>query len=267
VLAQTFTDIDLIISDDGSQDKTWEICCRYKEIDRRIKLFRQDRNLYYMNFGFLLEQSSAPYFAWLAGDDTWSPTYLEECIKELNARPDAVGCVSRCQFIVDGKPTSLSNGTASLEQEWEHNVVTYLREPGDNTRMYGVFRVHALKASFPHKVMHAYDWALSAATLRYGKHIELPKVLMTRQQTPREKYARSVKRDHRSWVFRLFPVLRMSQHLIFQRKIPVTPKVLRALLRLNLVMHVEYMKFIHPEVLRHLKFFYKRIDSYLIKRL
>lgn len=261
ILAQTVTDIEVIISDDGSTDDTWEICRRYEHHDRRIKVFKQQTNLYYMNFRFLLEQASAAYFAWLAGDDTWSPTYLEECAKRLDDRPDVVGCVSRCQFVAEGKPTCLSNGTASLDGEWSANVARYLRSPGDNTRMYGVFRLHALRASFPDKIMHAYDWALSAATLKYGKHVELPKVLMTRQQTPYQNYVKSVRRDHQSKIFRLFPVLSMTLYLIRQEKIPITRKVISALLRLNVSKHVEYMRLMHPKTCCRLKCIYQFLGT------
>lgn len=267
ILAQTFADIDVIISDDGSRDATWDICRRYADSDERIRIFIQNNNLYYMNFRFLLEQASAPYFVWLAGDDKWHPTFLEECIKVLDARPDVVGCVSRCQFVSGGKPTSLSNGTASLEAEWEDNVAAYLRAPNDNTRMYGVFRVQALQAAFPDKIMHAYDWALSAATLRYGKHVELPKVLMTRHQTPTRNYVLSVTRDHRSCLFRLFPVLRMTLYLIQRRKIPITLKIIRALLRLNLVKHMEYMRHIHPRIYYRLKYLYRPIKHFIVRHL
>jgi len=261
ILAQTVTDIEVIISDDGSPDKTWEICRGYEQCDPRIKLFRNKHNLYYMNFRFLLKQATAPYFVWLAGDDTWSPTYLEECIKTLDARPDVVGCVSRCQFIADGKPTSLSKGTASLDLEWEENVATYLWAPDDNTRMYGVFRVQALLLAFPDQIMHAYDWALSAATLKYGKHVELPKVLMTRHQTPGQNYVRIVRRDHRSCLFRLFPVLRMSLFLLHNQRIPLTSKVLRALLRLNLRKHAQYVRLLHPKFYKKTKYIYRAIKK------
>jgi len=267
VLAQTVEDIEIIISDDTSIDKTWEICRKYQKRDRRIVLFAQERNLYYMNFLFLLQKASSPYFVWLAGDDRWLPTYLEECVEVLDKRPDVVGCVSRCQFFSDEQPTSLSNGTASLELGWEDNVATYLRAPGDNTRMYGVFRVHALRDAFPDRIMHAYDWALAAATLRHGKHVELPHVLMTRQETPYQNYVHSVTRDHRSGLFRLFPVLRMSLYLVHQRKIPITRKILRILLRLNLLKHVEYMGLIHPKFHNRLKHLYRFLKSHLIKNL
>lgn len=39
ILAQTFTDFEFIVCDDGSQDKTWEILCGYAEKDTRVCAF------------------------------------------------------------------------------------------------------------------------------------------------------------------------------------------------------------------------------------
>lgn len=41
ILDQTFTDFELLLIDDGSQDHSWEICEHYAKIDSRIRIFRQ----------------------------------------------------------------------------------------------------------------------------------------------------------------------------------------------------------------------------------
>jgi glycosyltransferase involved in cell wall biosynthesis len=44
LLAQTYTDIELIISDNGSTDRIWEICNTYMARVQRIKLYRHEIN-------------------------------------------------------------------------------------------------------------------------------------------------------------------------------------------------------------------------------
>ncbi|MFQ5751854.1 MAG: glycosyltransferase family 2 protein, partial [bacterium] len=44
LLVQTYTDFELIISDNGSSDRTQEICREYASMDRRIRYERNDRN-------------------------------------------------------------------------------------------------------------------------------------------------------------------------------------------------------------------------------
>ena len=70
ILAQTFTDFELIISDNASTDSTQEICQNFSKKDNRIRIFKQEKNIgVHRNFYFLLSQAKGEYFAWTAVDD------------------------------------------------------------------------------------------------------------------------------------------------------------------------------------------------------
>lgn len=84
ILNQSFRNFELIISDDCSKDKTYFLCKKYAEIDHRIKLHRQDKNIGVAeNFNFVFKKSKHEFFIWLAGDDEISEDYLEGCIETL----------------------------------------------------------------------------------------------------------------------------------------------------------------------------------------
>ena len=62
ILNQTYQNINLIISDDNSNDSTRKILEEYKKIDNRIKIYLQDKNLGYIkNFEFLLTKVESNY--------------------------------------------------------------------------------------------------------------------------------------------------------------------------------------------------------------
>jgi glycosyltransferase involved in cell wall biosynthesis len=88
VLRQSFGDLELLIVDDGSSDRTVEIARGYAAGDARVRVFQQTnagpgpaRNL-----GFAA--GTGRFFAFLDSDDEWDPTFLEEQVAVLEARPD-----------------------------------------------------------------------------------------------------------------------------------------------------------------------------------
>ena len=77
LLAQTFSDFELIISDNCSTDKTQEICKEYASKDPRVKYLRQIENIGIVaNFEYVLNIAIAKYFMWAACDDIWSTDWI-----------------------------------------------------------------------------------------------------------------------------------------------------------------------------------------------
>ena len=78
LLAQTFTDFELIISDNASTDGTEAICREYASKDGRIRYVRQAENLGSVaNFKYVLDEAVGEYFMWAAADDVWDKNWVE----------------------------------------------------------------------------------------------------------------------------------------------------------------------------------------------
>ncbi|MDB5074627.1 MAG: glycosyl transferase family 2 [Chloroflexi bacterium] len=93
ILAQTFTDFELIISDNASTDGTAAICLEYAARDRRIAYYRQPRNRGgAWNFNHVFRLSAGEYFKWASHDDVLAPTFLERCIEPLDRNASVVVC-------------------------------------------------------------------------------------------------------------------------------------------------------------------------------
>jgi len=91
VLNQTFTDFELIISDNASTDATQDICEEFARKDPRIRYVRQEINIgAKANFNRVFEYSRGEYFKWVAADDVCGPRYLELTVAQLDADPGAV---------------------------------------------------------------------------------------------------------------------------------------------------------------------------------
>ncbi len=102
LLAQTFGDFELAISDNASTDGTSELCQQYAAADPRIKYVRNPENIGLIpNFNRVFEISSAPIYKWVAADDLYEPRYLEACFPLIENDPSVA--VAHCQTIlVDG---------------------------------------------------------------------------------------------------------------------------------------------------------------------
>jgi glycosyltransferase involved in cell wall biosynthesis len=102
ILAQTFQDFELIISDNASTDKTEEICRAFTDQDERIKYSRNRENIgVEKNFYRVFALSSGKYFKWAAHDDLCHPDFLQSCIDVLDRDFTTVLCYPRAVIIDD----------------------------------------------------------------------------------------------------------------------------------------------------------------------
>lgn len=91
ILAQTFEDFELVISDNASTDATEEICRAYAQDDDRIRYFRNRENCGVIrNFNNVFRLSNGPYFKWAAGDDVCGRDYLLRAVQILDRDPSVV---------------------------------------------------------------------------------------------------------------------------------------------------------------------------------
>lgn len=105
ILTQTYTDFELIISDNASRDRTQQICRTYASKDERVRYFRNETNIgANRNFNRVFELSSGEYFKWAACDDVHAPEFVERCVEVLDRDPSVVLCYPRTiQIDTDGQ--------------------------------------------------------------------------------------------------------------------------------------------------------------------
>lgn len=100
ILAQTYEDFELIISDNASTDRTGEICKAYAAKDQRIKYYRNEQNIgVHRNYNRVFKLATGEYFRWAAHDDLCAPTSLERCVEVLERNPSVVLCYTKTKLI------------------------------------------------------------------------------------------------------------------------------------------------------------------------
>jgi glycosyltransferase involved in cell wall biosynthesis len=119
LLTQTFTDFELIISDNASTDGTEQICRRYAANDPRIRYSRNERNIGAGgNYNRVFALSTGKYFKWAAHDDLCGPEYLRRCVAVLETTPPVVLCYTKTTIIDEsGAPAQHSEDSFHLSSD------------------------------------------------------------------------------------------------------------------------------------------------------
>lgn len=99
ILAQSFEDFELIVSDNASTDRTPAIVGGYLS-DRRVRYVRNDRNLGApYNYARVFSLARGEYFKWAAHDDVCRPRFLEACLAAIRSDPGIVVAFTRAMTI------------------------------------------------------------------------------------------------------------------------------------------------------------------------
>jgi len=188
ILAQSFEDFELIISDNCSEDKTSEICEKYSKMDKRIKYFKQSKNIgIHDNFKFVLQKAINEYFVWAAHDDTWHEDYLKRNQNILLTKKDYVCSISKLKWvgpsIEELKISSNDSFFKKIEKRiraklgllypittkggFEERVHECLKKKGSGY-IYGVFRTKILKKVLPEDTFLGTETAITLGALKYG---------------------------------------------------------------------------------------------------
>ena len=188
ILAQSFEDFELIVSDNASDDRTAEISRGYAAGDRRVRVIRHDVNIGgAANFNSVFHAARGRYFKWVAHDDVLHPDNLARTLAVLEATPDAVAVHCRVEVIgaagerLGGEPFPLRRiGSARASERFADLILT----PHWNLWTYGLMRPSALAKTDLLAPYTSSDRVLLAHLALLGRFIELPEVLFFFRDQP-----------------------------------------------------------------------------------
>lgn len=190
VLAQDYPNLELIVCDNASADRTEEICRNVASGDNRVRYLRNRTNIGLLaNFRRTLDEARGKYFTWLAHDDVMSdPACLSKLVGYLENNPETVMCASavrilNSQFGMGGDVVAFPELTPD---RWPGSRRLFFRWPTgwDGMVIYGVARTGALRQiGVPEPIFrgrsHIFWWETDVLTLmcRLGAIVALPEAL------------------------------------------------------------------------------------------
>jgi glycosyltransferase involved in cell wall biosynthesis len=183
-LCQTYSDFELVITDNASTDRSEEICRAYAAKDPRVKYYRNPRNLGASgNYNRCFELSTGEYFRWTPSDDLVSPNLLERAVEVLDGDPSV--------FVAYPK-TKLIDGEGKIIGEFDEGLHLMDERPSErwkgvqrNLRLgnlhYGLNRADKFRKTGLLRNYIGGDFPLIAEMSLFGKFYEIPDAFFYRR--------------------------------------------------------------------------------------
>ena len=185
LLDQDFRDVELIIADNASTDRTAEICRVFAADDPRVRYLRQRENLgAAANYNRTLEEARGTYFKWAAHDDVCRPRFLSACIDVLDRRPEVVLCHALSEGIDEqGRVKGYYAQERAFDQPRPaERFWTAISTPHICSAVFGVMRREALLRTIRHGDWVGADRNLLAQLALAGKVVLVPEHLFQRRE-------------------------------------------------------------------------------------
>jgi glycosyltransferase involved in cell wall biosynthesis len=227
LLAQTYRDFVLIISDNASTDRTAAICQQYVQQDSRVCYHRNPHNIgLSANFNRVFALGTTRYFKWATADDYVSPEMLGDAVNVLEADPSVVLCYSKTTLVdvVSGAMQTYEDQLNLMQEDAAERFIAFLNNIGLSHQHQGVIRSEAIRRTAMLRDHVGSDINFLAELTLYGKFHELPRFQFFRRCHPessswnRASAAHQARRYHAAGVSRI-RFNTWKKHLAYTRAI------------------------------------------------
>jgi glycosyltransferase involved in cell wall biosynthesis len=179
ILSQTFTDFELIISDNASTDGTEQICRKYTASDSRVSYHRSDWNRgAAWNHNQVVELARGEYFKWQCHDDYCDPTLLEKCLAVVDSDPDVVLCYPHFVRVDElNRPLGIKSSRVlgEVEPHLRFRSMIYRRDSCEE--IYGLTRTAVMRKTALVGPYSNSDDTFLAELILHGRFREVPEPL------------------------------------------------------------------------------------------
>lgn len=190
ILAQTFTDFELILSDNASTDRTEEICREYAEKDKRIRYHRNAENIGGANNeNQTFRMSRGEFFRWAAHDDVCAPELIAKCVSVLDNDPSIILCYTMITEINEaGEPIRTITQKKGISTRPHERFRDLASHDHNCEATYGLVRSEILRKTKLQKNYTDSDRTLLSELALYGQFYEIQEPLFYKRYHPQNIY-------------------------------------------------------------------------------
>lgn len=125
-LNQTYKNVEILLLDNASKDKTIEIAKKIQFSDRRLSVFEGKENLGpYKGLNFLLDKASGEYIAIQDHDDIWFPEKIEKQVEFLEKNNDFIACGTNTFYSYEDRDILILNQRAKITNFVDHTSLMF----------------------------------------------------------------------------------------------------------------------------------------------
>lgn len=199
LIGQTYKNLEILLVDDFSTDKTFNICKEYENNFKNIYLFRNKNNLgLTKNLNFLINKSSGEFLARQDSDDISEPNRIEKQINFIE-KYNLDGCTTRARIIQTG--SIIPKKSLYLPKKF----VIYIKNPFIHGSLVLKKTVAESIGNYNEKFYYSQDYKLMYDLVRAGSnlkimkeclyHLNMNENISINKKTQQQYYARCVKKN------------------------------------------------------------------------
>ena len=184
ILAQSYKNFELLISDNCSTDASYEICKNYARQDARVRLRQNPHNVGVTeNFNILCRNAAGKYFKYASCNDLCAPDFLLRCVEVLETHPDVVICHPRTRRLFEdtGKFEDDECTLHLMSEDPVERMTIYLESGGLNNVAHGLIRLDVLRKTLSLGKYLGSDINMMAELSLLGKFYQVPEFLFYRR--------------------------------------------------------------------------------------
>jgi glycosyltransferase involved in cell wall biosynthesis len=205
---QDYPNLEIIIQDDCSTDRTFEICQEYAKTYSFIKILRNKQNLgAVLNINLLVSRANGDFFLWGCVDDVYAKDYISKCYEKLKSEPTKSVCQTYIKTIYPDKNVSEYyediNPPITSRAIHELNQILFKRQhylgkcSALNPLIHGLIRIKSAQIVFSHPSMLFYELVIPIFLIWMGGLCVVKEILFTneakrffKERYPKSEYVR-----------------------------------------------------------------------------